>query len=222
MLTVPKGCTLHKFRTREEWLQSRSRGIGGTDAATILGCNPYQTELELFSRLSGIEIAPKKDNASMQRGRGLEDPIRKAFEVDRPEFRVYAPPRGGNWSFERVDKPYLRASLDGLLRRKSDRALGVLEIKTVGRGVDLSEWDGKIPDHYYAQVMHYCLVLHAKFAILRARIEKFDPITNQSYWETRDYTIDCGERAEELKALEMAEDAFWNKVQKRIPPSIKF
>ena len=217
----PKGCTMAKFHTRDEWLQSRSSGIGGTDASTILGCNPYQNELELFARLIGVDVVKKKDNVSMERGRALEDPIRKAFQVDHPEFRVYAPPRGGNWSFERKDKPYLRASLDGLLRRKSDRALGVLEIKTVGRGVDLSEWDGKIPDHYYAQVMHYCLVLGAKFAVLRARIEKFDFINERSYWETRDFEIDCQERAEELKTLEKLETAFWERVQKRIPPSVK-
>lgn len=32
--------------SREEWLKERQKGIGGSDAAVILGLNPYKTILD--------------------------------------------------------------------------------------------------------------------------------------------------------------------------------
>ena len=39
--------------TREEWLEARKNGIGGSDAATILGLNPYKTTIELWEEKTG-------------------------------------------------------------------------------------------------------------------------------------------------------------------------
>ncbi|MGH3627235.1 MAG: YqaJ viral recombinase family protein, partial [Sciscionella sp.] len=33
---------------REQWLAERRKGIGGSDIATLLGINPYQSEYELW------------------------------------------------------------------------------------------------------------------------------------------------------------------------------
>ena len=36
--------------TREEWLQLRRNGIGGSDASVIMGKNPYRSILQLWGR----------------------------------------------------------------------------------------------------------------------------------------------------------------------------
>ena len=44
--------------TREDWLEERKKGIGGSDAATILGLNPYKTTIELWEEKTGRKDAP--------------------------------------------------------------------------------------------------------------------------------------------------------------------
>ena len=39
--------------TREEWVQLRSRGIGGSDASVIMGKNPYRSILQLWEEKTG-------------------------------------------------------------------------------------------------------------------------------------------------------------------------
>ena len=34
--------------TEKQWLEERKNGIGGSDAATILGLNPYKTNIQLW------------------------------------------------------------------------------------------------------------------------------------------------------------------------------
>ena len=38
---------------RDAWLQERSKGIGGSDVATVLGLNPYKTPLSLWEEKTG-------------------------------------------------------------------------------------------------------------------------------------------------------------------------
>ncbi|OHX19559.1 hypothetical protein BI344_17800 [Chromobacterium sphagni] len=42
--------------SREEWLALRNTGIGGSDAGTVLGINPYKTAYQLYLEKRG-EIA---------------------------------------------------------------------------------------------------------------------------------------------------------------------
>ena len=44
------------FRDEEEWLNGRMNGIGGSDAAAIVGMNPYKTNIELFEEKTGRSI----------------------------------------------------------------------------------------------------------------------------------------------------------------------
>ena len=39
--------------TREEWLQLRRNGIGGSDASVIMGKNPYRSILQLWEEKTG-------------------------------------------------------------------------------------------------------------------------------------------------------------------------
>lgn len=54
---------------RDTWLQERSKGIGGSDVATVLGLNPYKTPLKLWEedrqdqRLTGRRSSLLGNNA---------------------------------------------------------------------------------------------------------------------------------------------------------------
>lgn len=52
----------------EEWLKHRKNAIGGSDASTICGLNPYSSLYELWAdKLS--KIPPKEENEAMRFGR---------------------------------------------------------------------------------------------------------------------------------------------------------
>lgn len=42
---------------REEWLEERKKGIGGSDVACILGMSPYKSNVELWEEKVGIREA---------------------------------------------------------------------------------------------------------------------------------------------------------------------
>ena len=44
-----------KYKSREEWLQNRSNGIGASEAGTVLGLNPWETPYQLWRRKKGID-----------------------------------------------------------------------------------------------------------------------------------------------------------------------
>ena len=39
---------------REEWLQARRRGIGGSDAAAVLGLSPWKSNVRLWEEKTGL------------------------------------------------------------------------------------------------------------------------------------------------------------------------
>ena len=58
-------CT--KDMPREEWLEWRRGGIGGSDAAVIVGLNPYGSLIELYADKMGM-MPDKEDIEAMRIG----------------------------------------------------------------------------------------------------------------------------------------------------------
>lgn len=48
--------------SRDEWLKERTKGIGGSDVATILGLNPYKTPLQLWEEKPAGPLDPRPLN----------------------------------------------------------------------------------------------------------------------------------------------------------------
>ena len=52
-----------KDMTREEWLEARKSGIGGSDAASVLGLNPYKSSVSVFMEkldyIHGVSMSEK-------------------------------------------------------------------------------------------------------------------------------------------------------------------
>lgn len=63
---------------RGEWLEHRKTGIGGSDAAAIVGMNPYVTPFALWADKTG-RMPAKEDNEAMRQGRDLEQYVADRF-----------------------------------------------------------------------------------------------------------------------------------------------
>ena len=62
-----------KDLTREEWLQERMTGIGGSDAGTILGVNKWKSKTQLFFEKTNPEMIQEISNDAIHFGNVLED-----------------------------------------------------------------------------------------------------------------------------------------------------
>ena len=53
--------------SREEWLAWRRTGIGGSDAAAVIGLNPFRSRIEVYADKMGM-MPEKEDTESMRLG----------------------------------------------------------------------------------------------------------------------------------------------------------
>ena len=76
--------------TEEEWLRWRTTGIGGSDAGTVLGVNPYKTKRDLFYEKTGVKPVKAKDNNALplRWGHALEETVAEEFSI-QTGLRVY-------------------------------------------------------------------------------------------------------------------------------------
>ena len=63
----------------ETWLEYRKKGIGGWDAGSICGLNPYATAISVYQDKIQEEVTEKEDNESMRQGRDLEEYVARRF-----------------------------------------------------------------------------------------------------------------------------------------------
>lgn len=208
--------TIERFKqhTAEEreaaWLKSRSHGVGGSDMSTILGLNkyasPYDLWLEKTKRVKPEDIS---DKWAIVKGKTMEPELRRRFKAQHPEMIVT---NGTDMQFISREKPYLRASLDGILQRE-DGSLGILEIKTAGnrRAGDWHDEDGnlRIPPYYLAQVEFYALVTGWTWGYVYAAIGDDEPVE-----------IPFKADVEDMGAIDEAAADFWQFVTTGTPPQL--
>nr|DAN72301.1 MAG TPA: Exonuclease [Caudoviricetes sp.] len=206
--------------SREEWLEERKKGIGGSDAAVILGLNPYKNNIRLWEEKTGkVQAEDISDKPYVKYGTQAEDLLRELFKLDFPQYEVS---HDENTIIKHPKYPFLFASLDGQLVDKETGELGILEIKTTNilQSMQKEKWKEKIPDNYFCQVLHYLNVTGYSFAILKAQL-KYD-FDGDIKLETRHYKINRCDFEEDIKELEKAEVEFWTKyVEKDIQPPLE-
>lgn len=196
--------TVEEMQDRDKWLEMRNGGIGGSDAATIMGLNPWKSALELWMEKTGQrEPADLSKNQRVYWGTKNEANIADWF-TETTGKKVMR--RG---MMQNSDYPFMLASVD---REVVGEDAG-LEIKTAG--VDQAKkWrvddEGKIvemPDAYYLQTQFYMAVTGCSKWYIAVLIGG-----NEALWGTV-------ERNEEQIAL-LIEEAkkFWGMVQNNIMP----
>lgn len=209
--------TMQQLSSHEEWLQARSRYIGGSDAASILGRNPYKDNVTLWLEKTGRkEPEDLSGKPYIQYGHRAEPLLRELFQLDFPEYRVeYA--EHNLWLNDKY--PWAHASLDGWLTDPDGRK-GVLEIKTteILRSMQKEQWKEQIPDNYYIQVLHYLMVTEFDFAILKAQLKySFD---EDVFLQTRHYQIQRTEVAGDINCLKQAEQNFAEQIKRGRQPDL--
>lgn len=194
---------------RNEWLNWRNKGIGGSDCAAILGLSPYMTNVDLWEdKVLNKKKEFKGKDSFLERGHKIEPLIRAMFQIDHPEYTVEY---RDNDHFTHPKYKFIRGTVDGRLTEKSTGKKGILEIKHVQADSrqQRESWKfDKIPDHYFCQVLHYLECSGLGYAVLKARIRsQFDD--NLSIIE-REYKIVKSEYQEQIDHLIKAEVDFWN------------
>jgi putative phage-type endonuclease len=134
---------------REQWIQERRMGIGGSDAAKVLGISkwggPFTVWNEKVNGISGIE-----ESEAMHFGTILEEVVAREFS-ERTGMKVR---RRNSMTFDKK-YPFMLANID---REIVGQRVG-LECKTAG-AYRIDEWkDDGLPDEYYVQVQHYSSVM---------------------------------------------------------------
>lgn len=67
--------------SRSAWLEARRAGIGGSDAAAILGASPWATPLSVWADKQGL-TEDKPDTIAMRFGRDAEEIVARWFAED--------------------------------------------------------------------------------------------------------------------------------------------
>jgi putative phage-type endonuclease len=185
------------MNAHEQWLQERRSGIGGSDAAAILGLSKWKTPLEVYMEKRG-ELAPRPDNESMRWGRVLEPVIRQQYAertgrvVRVPDYIVY-----------HQDHSFMLANLDGVT---DDRR--VVEIKTARTSQGWGDpGTDEVPQEYLLQVQHYMAVTGFGVADVAVLIGGSD---------FRVYEVPADRELQEM--LIESEAEFWHRVEQGIPP----
>ena len=186
-----------KDMSHEVWLEERRKAIGGSDASSIIGLNPWSSPYTVWADKLG-KLPPKEDNEAMRLGRDLEDYVAQRFcektgkKVRRERAILY-----------NRDYPFAHANVDRLIVGED----AGLECKTTSV-LNLKKFkNGAFPDNYYVQCVHYLMVTGCKKWYLAVLVlgEGF-------------YVFEIERDEEEIAALAKSEEAFWEYVQSKTPP----
>ena len=206
------------LKNREEWLQNRFKGIGGSEASAIVGMNPYMTNIDLWNIKTG-QVVPQdiSDKPYVKYGTNAEEHLRALFELDFPQYEVeYV----DNNSYFNDKYPFALASLDGVLIEKETGRKGILEIKTTNilQSMQKEKWKERIPDNYYIQVLHYLLVTEYDFVVLVAQLKS--EFNGDIYKQTKHYKIERADVEADIQYLANEELKFWKLVQEKKKPAL--
>lgn len=183
-----------------KWLAVRSSGIGGSDAATIMGLNPYKSVYQLWMEKTGQAEPPDlSGNQYIYWGSKNEANIAEWFaEVTGKKVRKLGTLRNRS-------HPFMLANVD---REIMGEEAG-LEIKTAGVSQYKYWKDDEVPDTYYCQCLHYMAVTGAEAWYIAVLIGG-----NEAKWKKIDRNED------DIRALIEAEADFWDKVQSGQAPDV--
>lgn len=176
--------------TREDWLDLRRKGIGGSDCAAACGLNPWKSKAQLFFEKTGQIDNSLEDNEILRQGRDLEEYVAKRF-CEATGKKV----RRNNFMMVDNEYPFMIADID----REIVGEKAILECKTTSP-YGKSNWeDGKIPIQYELQCHHYMAVTGAEKCYIACLIFSTDFIIREI------------ERDEEIiEMIRKQEGEFWN------------
>lgn len=187
-----------KTSSHEEWKELRSHYIGGSDAAAVVGLNPFSSPYALWAEKTG-KVPGFSGNIATEVGTYLEEFVAQKFAAETGK-KV----RKCNQSFFNSDYPWAIANID---REIIGEDAG-LEIKTTSE-LNMKKFKGgEYPANYYCQCVHYMAMTGKQRWYLAVLIGNRD-----FKW----FTIERDEA--EIAALMAAEADFWELVKNNTPPA---
>jgi len=209
--------------TNEEWLDLRSMGIGGSDAAPIFNESAFTSAYALWAEKSGRAERTFTGNKATEWGNILEDVVAQKFATDYDAAVV-------KWPVMLRSKahPFMLANLDFLIVQADENmpagqitewrgqhlppnaVLSILEIKTtgiVGRGGG-SYWENDgVPRGYELQGLHYSVVTGIESVVFAALVAGEGLVVRGRVYSDEE-RYNCIQR----------ETDFWHKVKNGIAP----
>lgn len=182
---------------RAEWHAQRRTGVGGSDAAAILGLSHWQTPFDVYQqKIGAVEPAPEEP---WQRWGKLQEPIVRLYYEEATGRKVTVP------GFLRHPKyPWIVGNPDGVC----DDGQRGLEIKTTRFSSGWGEpGSDEVPREVSLQCHHYMLLIGRETWDVAAPIYMSPPTI---------YTIEADPEIAEM-LIERAHE-FWQRVQRREPP----
>lgn len=188
-----------KDLAHEQWIEYRRTGIGGSDASTVVGLNPYNSLYKLYADKKGL-ICVAEDTEVMRQGRDFEEYVARRFTEETGK-KV----RRRNYMFLHDDYDYILADID----REIIGENAGLECKTTSLFNKSDFENGEIPLYYYVQIMHYMAVMGYDRMYLAVLV-----LSKGFYW----FKIERDE--EEIQSLLQSECDFWNNyiIPEKMPP----
>lgn len=137
-----------KDMSREQWLEARQAGIGGSDISAIMGKNPWKSAYELYFDKLGI-LEEKETTESMRIGTDLEQYVAERYmeatgkKVQRTNFMYFDD-----------EYDFMVANID----REIVGENAAVECKTTNIFSTVDYDGGDVPIQYYMQCQWYMMV----------------------------------------------------------------
>lgn len=141
---------MYAGETKETWLAKRGRGIGGSEAAAVLGLSPWETPVTVWLRKTG-RAAPKPENVAMRIGTELENFVARLYtEETGREVRNHNAWLEDGCLIGNIDRLVIPAGKHTAAHKGVITTDRLLECKTSS-----VEWEDGVPLYYQVQVQHY-------------------------------------------------------------------
>jgi putative phage-type endonuclease len=207
MIMTKQANNIIECTSREEWLQARAGGIGGSDAAVIFGASKWKSPYGLWAEKSGLIHRSVEQTELMRWGHIMEPVIAKEYAeltgrkvTNLGSFTIRVHPR----------LPFMCCTHDFIVEAPEHDRPGPLSIKTAG-WMKKDEWtDAQAPVDYEIQLQHEIAVMGdtdwGSFAVLiwGQGVKWFDRMANTNF----------------IESLERGCGSFWNRVQTGSPPPL--
>ena len=167
---------MYAGETKTEWLAKRGRGIGGSEAAAVLGLSPWATPVTVWLRKTGR--APEQpETEAMRIGTELEDLVaRRYVEVSGREVRNHNAWLADGCLIGNIDRLVIPEGKKSAAHKGVITTDRLLECKTSSHA-----WEDGVPLYYQIQVQHYMglapTVQFADVACLFLLSKKFETYT---------------------------------------------
>ena len=179
----------------------RKKMLGGTNASTIEGVNPFSNRVKLWEEKTGVTVPENLSSIEKVRwGMLLEDTIAGEYST-----RTGKKVRNVNRTLYHPEHDFIGGHID----RKIENENAGLEVKAVGLRQS-SYWTDGVPIYYEMQVLHYLAITGYDY---------FDVAALIGGQELRIFTITREGNEDRIEKLIKDEVEFWTEyVLKKQPP----